>query len=248
MLQWFASFAEQLAAGGRDCLYSLSLPKSDRGGTQTDTKSVPCICHFGLRGPDRPVSRLWGIVQAFLRPRVVSNWECIGGMMQACAARFLALQGASWAVELHLLSLSAPSRFQRQAVPALTGYNWFLQHHACSPAACCCQLQRQTMHHSSRGAVQGFVEAVTHGVRVRASATLVPERTQLGSPDTNTSPTYLFTYRCPPALLCAAVSCKLLKRRVVKTISEHAAGPSSTTATSQLTFTCSPANPQAAWA
>ena len=39
---------------------------------------------------------------------------------------------------------------------------------------------------------QGFVEAVTRGVRVRASAVVVPER----SIPSNEPPRWFFTYRC----------------------------------------------------
>ena len=55
-VQWFLGYAEQLAAGGADCLYSVKLPSSARGGTHSEAQQLPCTCHFGLRGPDRQVS------------------------------------------------------------------------------------------------------------------------------------------------------------------------------------------------
>lgn len=57
-VQWFRSFAQQLVAGGRDCLYTLKLPKHDDRGTHTETQTLACISHFGLRGQDRPVRAL----------------------------------------------------------------------------------------------------------------------------------------------------------------------------------------------
>ena len=60
MLQWFSSYAKALEAGGPDCLYQLKVPsvhEAPGAGTHGKTgQIVPCITHFGLKGPKRTVS------------------------------------------------------------------------------------------------------------------------------------------------------------------------------------------------
>ena len=64
-VQWFKGYADALEAGGQDCLYRLKVPQAPQRsfGTQQAERGthgrvgsvVPCIGHFGLRGPKRPV-------------------------------------------------------------------------------------------------------------------------------------------------------------------------------------------------
>ena len=64
-VQWFKGYADALEAGGGDCLYRLKVPQAPQRsfGTQQAERGthghagsvVPCIGHFGLRGPKRPV-------------------------------------------------------------------------------------------------------------------------------------------------------------------------------------------------
>ena len=138
---------------------------------------LPCICHFGLRGPERQV-RLhprWWPMAAWRRRTAGSTRREPHCWSPARGWHDLALQmGSSGAVSVHSDLLLAAICLSTMPTRARTN-------------------------HVAHPALQGFVEAITHGVRVRAAAALVPERPMQGAD------THFFTYRCRPFASCTAL-------------------------------------------